>query len=284
MSTAEYFTQKGSDFINQAHENDQPFFLYLPYYLIHRPLESRPDYIKHFQKKLQGVELVDKNPDEIPIVAAMTKVLDDCVGSLLEKVSELGIEDNTIVVFTSDNGAYKTSLTGPHRGRKGDTYEGGLKVPYIFKWPGKIKAGSSCDERIIGMDLYPTLLAMAGIDTPESYPLDGVDLTPLLVQDIGALPARQLYCFYPKYAGFSKNKQRWALSWRNVIYDGDYKLIEYPEYGEYELFNLEDDPLEEENLASKYPEKRQTLTATLHRWLKEIDAPELELNPDYSLN
>ena len=134
------------------------------------------------------------------------------------------------------------------------------------------------------VDVYPTLLGLVGIDPPADYALDGKDLTPVLTGKAKCLPDREVFCFYPKYAQFNKKNQRWSFSWRNVIYDGDYKLIEYPEYGEYELFNLADDPKEEKNLAMKNPEKREAQTVKLHRWLKAIGAPELESNPDYSLN
>jgi arylsulfatase A-like enzyme len=213
----------------------------------------------------------------------MTKMLDDFSGLLLDKIRALGIEDETIVVFTSDNGSYDRNLVGGYRGRKGDTYDGGLRVPYIFKWPGKIKAGSASAERIIGVDMHPTLLGLAGIEQPKNYPLDGADLTPLLTGKSTALAAREIYCFYPKYVQFNEKKGRWNFSWRNVIYDGDFKLIEYPEYDEYELFNLAEDPKEEKDLAMKNPEKRGALTLKLHRWLKEINAPKLEPNPNYSL-
>ena len=264
-------------------KDSKPFFLYMPYYLIHRPLEAKAEYIEHFKRKLSGVTLKDKHPAETPVVAAMTKMLDDCVGNLLAQIKALGIQENTIVLFTSDNGAYNTDLTGPNRGRKGDTYDGGLEVPYIFKWPGRIEAGSVCDQRIIGVDVYPTLLSLAGIKQPDSHPLDGLDLGPLVTGKATELVDRHVFCFYPKYAQFSEKNKRWAFSWRNVIYDGDFKLIEYPEYDEYELFNLRDDPMEETNLAEKNPEQRLALTVELHDWIKEVDAPPLQPNPDYSL-
>jgi arylsulfatase A-like enzyme len=282
MMIEEVYSEKAMTFMEKAVKAEKPFFIYMPYFLVHGPAEARQDYIDHFKKKIEGLEL-EKGGKDLEVVAAMTKMLDDFAGSLLDKISELGIEEETIVVFTSDNGSYDRNLVGEYRGRKGDTYDGGLRVPYIFKWPGKIKAGSVCDERIIGVDLYPTLLGLADIEPPVDYPLDGADLTPLLTQKEKALSEREVYCFYPKYAQFKDKTKRWTFSWRNVIYDGDFKLIEYPEYDEYELFNLEDDPVEERDLAMKNPEKRQALTAKLHRWLKDVGAPKVEPNPDYSL-
>jgi len=283
VCAAEYFTETAKDFIKKSHTADKPFFLYMPYYLVHKPLEAKPEYIKHFKNKLKDMKFNDKHAADIPTIAAMTKMLDDCVGELLAELDELGIAENTIVIFTSDNGSYNIDLTGPFRGQKGDTYEGGLRVPYIFKWPGRIAAGSSSDERIIGVDIYPTLLSLAGIAAPKSYPLDGADLAPVLSGKSESLPKRKVFCFYPKYAQFKAKSGRWKFSWRNVIYDGDFKLIEYPEYNEYELFNIKNDIAEEKNLATQQPEKKSTLTASLHRWLKDINAPKLELNPNYNL-
>jgi arylsulfatase A-like enzyme len=282
MMIGELYTQKAKDFIQRAAEKEKPFFLYMPYFLVHSPFEAEEDLIAHFKKKLQGVELKPKGK-KAEVVAAMTKMLDDFVGDLLGKLSELGIEEDTIIVFTSDNGSYDPNLVLNYRGRKGDTYDGGLRVPYIFKWTGKIAAGSRSDERIIGVDVYPTLLSLADIPLDKTHVVDGVDLSAILLGEKNALDERPVYCFYPKYARFNKNKGRWAMSWRNVVYHGDYKLIEYPEYEEYELFNLSKDAEEKENLADKNPEKRDELTKQLHNWLEQIDAPKCESNPDFSL-
>jgi len=283
MMIEELYSQKAAAFMEKSVKAEKPFFIYMPYFLVHGPAEARQDYIDHFKKKLKGLEL-EKGGKDLEVVVAMTKMLDDFSGMLFDKITELGIEEETIVVFTSDNGSYDYNLTGGFRGRKGDTYDGGMRVPYIFKWPGKIKPGSASAERIIGVDIYPTLLGLAGVEKPASYPLDGVDLAPLLTGKMKALADREVYCFYPKYAQFKAKTGTWQFSWRNVIYDGDYKLIEYPEYGDYEMFNLDDDPKEEKNLAMKQPEKRDAFTRKLHQWLKEIDAPEPESNPDYTLN
>jgi arylsulfatase A-like enzyme len=282
MMIEELFTRKASAFIKQSVKAKKPFFLYMPYFLVHRPLEARQDYIDHFKEKLKDYKNVAKNSDELPVIMAMTKMLDDFVGQLLGTLKTLGVEGDTIVVFASDNGSYDRNLVGIYRGRKGDTYDGGMRVPYIFKWPGKIEAASVSRESIIGVDLYPTFLSLAGIDPPASYPLDGIDLSPLLLGKSSALPARQIYCFYPKYARYNPRAKRWAYSWRNVIYNGDIKLIEYPEYDEYELFDLAKDPKESENLSKSRPEVLDAETRRLHRWLKEIHAPKRIPNPDYT--
>lgn len=276
LSSAEYFTEKANSFMAQASAAEKPFFLYMPYYLVHRPMESKKEYIEHFKKKF-GPNCED---EELPILAAMTKLLDDCVGSLTAKVQELGIEENTLIIFTSDNGAFKDLYTGGLRGSKGDTYEGGMRVPYIFSWPGKIKAGSQCDDRIIGVDLFPTLVEI--ISGNVTQPMDGQSLLPLL-KGQSNLEKRPLICYFPKYARLSKKTNKWAQSWRNVIYEGDYKLISYPEYDNYELFNLKKDKTENNNLIQTLPEKAQYLKQQLAQKLIDIQAPKLVLNPDYEL-
>lgn len=283
MDYSELFTGMAIDFMAKAQKDKKPFFLYMPYYLVHAPFETRQDYIDYFEKKLDGKEFIDRNPDRIPVVAAMTKHLDDCVGRLLAALKEMGLEEDTIVVFTSDNGSYCQDLVGGYRGQKGDVYEGGLRIPYIFKWPGKIAAGSQSAERITHIDLYPTFLDLAGIDRPENHPLDGVSLTPLLTGKSDTLPARSVVCYYPKYAQYSEKTKTWKYPWRNVIFDDDYKLRENVEYGTYELYNLKNDPKEENDLSKTHPEKLQYMQQKLRAWEKRVGAPKLTLNPEYNL-
>jgi len=280
----EALTTRAMDFMEKAVKANRPFFVFMSYFWVHRPLDADPDILAHFKEKLKGRHFVGIHPEEVPILAAMTKMLDDQCGRLFQTLEKLDVADNTIVVFTSDNGSYNENLVGPYRGKKGDTYEGGMRVPYIFKWPGRITAGSETAERFMGVDLYPTMLSLAGLPKPANHTLDGIDIAPLLLGKTSRLPERPLYCFYPKYARFNKKTRRWSDSWRNVIYEDDYKLIEYPEYDEYELFNLKKDPFEKENLAAKQPEKKQILIRKLHQWLEEIGAPKLEPNPKFSLD
>jgi arylsulfatase A-like enzyme len=284
MDFSEYYTGKAIEFMTQAKKEGKPFLLYMPYYLVHAPFETRQDYIDHFENKLEGKTFLDRKPERVPVVAAMTKHLDDCVGRLLAALKEMGIEEETLVVFTSDNGSYTQDFVGGFRGTKGDVYEGGLRVPYIFKWPGKIEEASVSKERITHIDLYPTFLEFAGIPQPENHVLDGMSLVPLLSGDSNTLPDRSIVCYYPKYAQFNEKSKQWSKPWRNVIFDGDYKLREVVEYGTYELYNLKDDPKEENDLSKSHPEKMQQLQQKLRRWEKEVGATELTLNPDYVLD
>ncbi len=284
MDSNEFFTGEAIKFMEQSVKRGQPFFLYMPYYLVHAPFETRQETIDHFKKKLAGMEFKSRKPEEVPVYAAMTKHLDDCAGRLLDALEQMGIEDNTIVVFTSDNGSYTPDLNGELRGQKGNVYEGGLKVPYLFKWSGKIKAGSTSDERITHIDLYPTFLDLAGVARPEAHPLDGVSLAPLLTGKADALSDRSIVCYYPKYGQYNEKSKTWKYPWRNVLFDGDYKLREVVEYGTYELYNLKEDPKEEHDLSTSHPEKRQQLIQKLRRWEEDVGAPELTLNPDYALD
>ena len=285
QDTSEYFTTKALKFMEQSKKEEKPFFLYLPYYLVHAPLETKKEYIDHFKEKLADREFVGRHANEkVPIIAAMTKHLDDCVARVLNKLKELELEEETIVIFTSDNGCFEPTFNGETRGQKGQVYEGGMRVPYIFKWMGKIKAGSESAERINHLDLYPTLLAMTNQQKPADYPLDGVDLSPLLYQKTNQLDSRQLYCYHPNYDVFNPRKKQWVYTWRNVIYDGDYKLIHDVEYDRFELFNLASDPQEKNNLSQSNPEKLSSLRNKLKTWMFDIGAPKIQPNPDYKPN
>jgi arylsulfatase A-like enzyme len=284
MDSNEYFTYEAIKFMKGAVDNDQPFFLYMPYYLIHAPFEAPQELIDHFTEKLKGMAFKDRKAERVPIYAAMTKHLDNCAGKLLDALKAMGVEENTIVVFTSDNGAYTPDLTGAYRGQKGDVYDGGLRVPYFFKWPGQIKAGTVSEERITHIDLYPTFLELAGLPRPENHILDGESLAGLLIGKVDHLSERNIVCYYPKYAGFRESEKTWKYPWRNVIFDGDWKLREVVEYGTYELYNLKKDTKEEDDLSGSHPEKLQALIQKLRRWEERVDAPELTLNPDYRLD
>lgn len=198
VSSTEFFTEKANDFMSRSLKNNKSFFLYMPYFMVHRPMHSKPEYIKHFQKKFGNTY----EDEELPILAAMTKLLDDCVGSLMSKVKELGIEKDTLIIFTSDNGAFKEIYTGGLRGQKGDTYEGGIRVPYIFSWPGKIDAGSVTDERIIGVDIFPTLAEIIGQKTDQI--MDGKSIKSLLTGEKQTLGKRTIACYFPKYSRLRK--------------------------------------------------------------------------------
>ncbi len=283
VTVEEVLTTRAIGFMEQAVKEEKPFFVFMPYFWVHAPLEADSELVAHFEKKFEGRQWIGKKGGDMPMLAAMTKMLDDQCGRLFQALEDLGVDENTIVIFTSDNGSFNENMVGQYRATKGQTYDGGMRVPYIFKWPGQFKAGSETAEPMIGTDLFPTLLSLAGLDKPEGHILDGMDLAQLLLGKIETLPQRQMYCYFPKYARYSNKTKTWGDSWRNVIYDGDYKLIEYPEYEIVEVFNLARDPGEQKDLSKSQPEISHSLVNKLHQHLEETGAPVYVLNPDFSL-
>jgi len=284
-SIEEHYTNMAINFIDDTLQNHpgKPFYLYLPYYLVHHPASADDKFTKEALKRIQASDKKngtnEADDDEFVDVVAMHSMLDEFVGRIIAHLDDPNgdgntddsITDNTIILFTSDNGSYDFRLTGPYRGRKGDTYDGGMRVPYIFKYPKHIPSNVTKSDRISGIDIFPTLLGLAGLTPSKDQPVDGVDLSKLLTSNTPLQP-RKVFCFYPKYAQYSANKKRWNFSWRNVIYDGNYKLIEYPEYNQRELFHISEDIGEKKDLSSTNIEKTRQLTKNLHAWLSSTNA------------
>ncbi|MCB1245565.1 MAG: sulfatase-like hydrolase/transferase, partial [Verrucomicrobiae bacterium] len=165
-------TRKACEFI-EAHR-EGPFFCYLAHHAIHSPLQGKPESQARFRDKAAA------NPQASAMYAACTYDLDDSVGQLMAKLKELNLEENTLLVFTSDNGGVQGSSQEPLRGSKGGYYEGGIREPFLVRWPGVVKPGTTCDVPVINIDLFPTFLAAAGTPVPEGKVLDGESLLPLL--------------------------------------------------------------------------------------------------------
>ena len=174
------------------------------------------------------------------------------------------LRDNTLVIFKSDNGGYNGD-NRPLRGFKGMLYEGGIRIPWIVRWPGKVQPGTTCDVPVISMDSYPTLLEIAGLPPTPNHPLDGKSLVPLLKQSIG-LERDAIYFHYPNYAFHKRNRLG------GVVRAGEFKLIKRYGTGQLELYNLSDDIAEKRNLASSKPRVAKRLENQLDTWLDEIDA------------
>jgi len=254
---------------------DGPFFLCLHHFAVHAPHQAKTNWIQHFKPKLP----VGGHHD--PTYAGMIASVDESVGRVLALLDELKLSGNTLVVFTSDNGGVggyeREGIRGgsitdnaPLKGGKGMLYEGGVRVPYIFRWPGKIAAGSVCDQPINSVDLYPTLLELAGAPRPENYPLDGTSYFSLLTGS--ATAARPpLFWHFPGYLGAGAGTRRTAPA--GAIRDGDWKLQEFFETAKLELYNLKDDLGEKNNLAAAQPAKVKELHEKLLAWRKQIGAP-----------
>ncbi|PST81854.1 aryl-sulfate sulfohydrolase [Pedobacter yulinensis] len=261
-----------------AHK-DKPFFLYLPYYAVHTPLQA-PDSLKqkYAAKKAAGAQ-------NHVTYGAMVEALDQSVGGVLDKLAELGLRENTIVIFTSDNGGIRSiSSQEPLRAGKGSYYEGGIRVPLLVRWPAAIKAGSRTETPVTNMDFYPTLMEVAGFK--KSLELDGQSLVPLWQG--GKLAGRPLYWHFPIYlqAYDPQKDDGYDPLFRtrpgSAVRSGKWKLIRYDEDQVVELYDLERDPAERKNLAQVQPQIKQKMLKQLNDWLTMTQAPlPAAKNPDY---
>ena len=260
-------------------KNDTPFFAYLPYYTVHTPFQAPAEKIEKYQKK--GIE--DKKQ---ATYAAMVELMDSNVGRILKTLETEGLADNTLVIFTSDNGGYRmSSFPSPIRAGKGSYYEGGIRVPLLLRWPEKIKPRITLMP-VINADFYPTLLSLSNAERPDQV-LDGVDLSATILGQQAA-KSRDLFWHFPIYlqAHHASTDQGQDPLFRtrpgSAIRSGDWKLIHYFEYDAYELYNLANDIGEQNNLATTFPGKLLELKKKLQTWRQEIgaDIPN-ELNPEY---
>lgn len=285
-------TRKACEFM-EAHR-DEPFFVYLAHHAIHGPLQARPETLARFKSKTPGQQ--HKNA----MYAACTFDLDASVGVLLQKLKDLKLDENTLVVFTSDNGGTQASSQEPLRGNKGCYYEGGVREPFIVRWPGVTRPGATCDVPVINIDLYPTFLAAAGAPVPAGKTLDGESLLPLLRGD-GELARRSIFWHFPGYLDDPVIRGRdpvFRTRPVSVIRQGDWKLHLYheewvldggrdglPGNRAVELYNLKDDIGERHDLAAENPAQRDQLLADLLAWFDSVDAllPS-KANPDYAPN
>ncbi len=276
---ADFLTDKAVDFIKR--KKDGPFFLYLPHYGVHSPHDAKESWIKHFEGK------PGHGGHNSPVYAAMIASVDESVGRILKLLDDLKIADNTVVVFTSDNGGVggyqregvkkEASITdnAPLRSGKGSLYEGGTRDPFIVRWPGKVAAGSTCDEPTIHVDVYPTLLEIAGAKKPQQE-LDGESMVKLFTNAKGKLERQAIYQHFPGYLGAGKNQ--WRTTPVGTIEVGDWKLMEFFEDGRLELYNLKDDIGEQNNLAKSMPEKTQELHKMMIAWRGRVGAKMPERN------
>lgn len=275
----EHLTDRLTDEVLRFMEanRDQPFFIYLPYYAVHTPLQAKPELLARYVRRLPAGE------KPLPVYAAMVKTMDANIGRLLDRLEELELTEETIIVFTSDNGPYfPASTAAPLRGSKGMLYEGGIRVPALLSWPNRVAAGSRSDTPILSLDWYPTLLDMAGIDPPDRHPLDGVSLWPVLRKS-GKTPARALFWHFPAYLQAYRGMEgHWRTTPAGAVRLGRWKLLEFFEDGRRELYDLVADPGESQNLIDKNPEKAEALYRRLLTWRQATGAPvPTQRNPDY---
>jgi arylsulfatase A-like enzyme len=269
---------------------DRPFFAYFSFYDVHTPLMAREDLRKKYEAKRERLGLKAswgreaerdvRLVQEHAVYAAMVEAMDLAVGKVLAKLDELGLADNTLVIFTSDNGGLSTSEGWPTsnlplRGGKGWMYEGGIREPLIARWPAVIKPGRVIDTPVSSPDFFPTLLEAVGAKPMPGQRVDGVSLMPLFKGD--AIPERPLFWHYPHYGN-----QGGAPA--AAIRRGDWKLIHWYEEDRDELFRLSDDLGETNDLAAKEPQQVKRLREELQAWQQEVGAKLPIPNPDYDAN
>ena len=277
-SPEEYLTdrlnQEAMKFIEA--NRSRPFFLYLPHFAVHIPLQARKQLIAHYQAKARPEE-----PQRDPVYAAMIHSVDEAVGLLMRKLDELGIAGRTVVFFTSDNGgliyegASKAPVTSnvPLRAGKGHVYEGGIRVPLIVHAPGIVKPGAVTVAPAASQDFFPTILELAGVKPPAGHVIDGRSLVPAL-RASGAVRREALYWHYPHYSNQGGVPA-------GAVRQGDFKLIEFYEDGRLELYNLQDDIGERRNLVRRLPKKAAELHGLLKRWRASVKAVMPSPNPGY---
>lgn len=246
------------DFIKSAKaESDRPFFLCWWNYSVHYPFQAPADLIAKYEKR--------KGPGiENPTYAAMIEGMDTSIGKLLKSLDDQGLNEDTLVIFTSDNGPFAANVK-PLRAEKGYLYEGGIRVPMIVRWPGRVREASRTSTPVVTMDIHATILEAAKLKADPSNTPDGVSLLTML-QDESKLDRKSICFHYPNYAFHKENRMA------SAIRSGDYKLIKFYDDESVELYNLKSDIGESEDVSSSLPEKTQQLKADLEAWLKETDA------------
>jgi arylsulfatase A-like enzyme len=283
--------EETAKFIEQ--HRDVPFLAYLSFYSVHTPLMSRADLQKKYQQKRQQLGLETRwgqeSTREVRLVqdhavyAGMVEAMDEAVGKVLTKLQQLDLEENTLVIFTSDNGGLSTSEGWPTsnlplRAGKGWLYEGGIREPFVVRWPQRVKPGgpvppgSRITTPISSPDLFPTVLAATAASGPDTTAHDGIDFLPLL--EGGVVPERALYWHYPHYGN-----QGGAPG--AAIRRGPWKLIQWFEDDRWELYNLERDLGEQVDLSATEPERLQELKADLLRWQQTVGAKSPVDNPGF---
>ncbi len=268
---------------------DRPFLAYLSFYAVHGPIQTtKPLWSKYREKaaKLPAPAerfkidrtLPVRQVQDNPVYAGLIEDMDTAVGRVLKRLEELGLDDKTIVMFTSDNGgvtsgdSYSSSEL-PYRGGKGRQWEGGLRVPLYIRAPGVTRSGSTCDTPVIGTDFYPTILELTDLPLRPQQHVDGVSLVPLLRG--GRIMPRPLFWHYPHYGNQGGEPS-------SIIRKGDWKLIHYWEDNRNELYHLTDDPGEQLDLAPQEVKQTRELWAELQAWLKAPGATTPRRNPAFT--
>ncbi len=276
-------------YIHSQAGNDQPFFAMLAFYSVHGPIQSTQTLWNKYQGKAEQMGLAvqrerfifDRTQEvrqvqDNPLYAGMMESLDTAVGTVLDALQESGQADNTVVIFTSDNGGVSSgdgyaTASLPLRGGKGRQWEGGIREPYYIHWPG-VTDGSKNETFATGVDFFPTIVELAG-GTPNAQELDGISLVPVLKGQ--EVPARPLFWHYPHYGNQGGEPSA-------IMRSGDWKLIHYYEDGRNELYDLAHDIGEQSDLASQNPAQVRTMLTQLKSWLADVGARFPSSNPKFN--
>ncbi len=258
---------------------DSPFYAQLSFYAVHAPIQTTKEKWEKYRDKAEssgiaesGFEMERRLPIRVeqdnPVYAGLVEQMDDAVGFVLHTLDELGLKENTVIIFTSDNGGvasgdnFATSNL-PLRGGKGYQWEGGIKEPYLISVPWLHQNGTECDVPVSGTDFYPTILELTGVaQRPEEH-IDGVSLVPLL--NGKTISNRPLYWHYPHYGNQGGDPS-------SIMREGDWKLIHYWEDNSNELYNLHDDPFEKNNVAGDHTDITSGMSTQLLDWLNSVNA------------
>ena len=290
----EYLPDRLTDETIKFMENSagDPFLAFLSFYTVHTPIQASRRHISKYEQKAAQAEYRDpeyipehdgstKQFQDNPAFGSMVEAMDENVGRLMDKLAELELDKDTVIIFTSDNGGLSTLFPGreaptsnlPLRAGKGWCYEGGIRVPLIIRMPGIKRGIRESDIPVISMDFYPTVLELAGLPLLPDQHMDGQSLAPFLRE--GREPDRDaIFWHYPHYHGSA-----WTPG--AAVRAGDWKLIEFYEKEKVELYNLKEDIEEENDLSGKNPDKTRELLSLLHKWQVSTGALMPEPNPDY---
>ncbi|MAX26754.1 MAG: sulfatase [Phycisphaeraceae bacterium] len=299
----EYLTDRITNEAVKLIENrdtDKPFFLNMWYYTVHTPIQAKQEYITYFEQKAKdmGIDTIEpfvegeyfacdhKKDQRVrrrviqsdPVYAAMIKSMDENLGKLMQAITDAGEEDNTLFIFTSDNGGLATAegsptCNAPLAEGKGWMYEGGTREPLVIKLPGTIEAGSVSHCVTTTPDIYPTVLEACGLDAQPQQHCDGKSILPVLKGD-ESYDRGPVFWHYPHYGNQGGTPG-------SSVREGDYKLIEFFEDNRIELYNLKDDISEEKNLAEQLPDIAKDLHVKLAQWRQDVLARVPQRNPSY---
>ena len=270
-------TAEAERFIEES--RDRPFFLYLCHFAVHIPLQGKAEAVKKYEAKAKPGQGLGQGQNN-PVYGAMLESVDESVGRIVRKLDELGLRENTVVVFTSDNGGLSikegaltpATSNAPLRGAKGQLYEGGIRVPLIVSMPGKVPAGGVCDVPMTSTDFFPTFRLACGIDG-AAVPPDGRDIMPLLTGE-GSIEREALYWHLPHYSNQGGTPT-------GAVRTGVFKLVEHFEDGRLELYNLAEDAGENRDLSREMPDRRNDMHRLLKEWRTSVGAQMPTPNPDY---